>query len=162
MDVVRKEIDQKIRDALNEFRRLRKRANVLRHFGMASSKRTKFRHKMRIRQEADVEDQVSVVRDAVLESEAHARNQNVPALFLLLKQLDYVRAQLVNIESRSVNDKVGHGANVPKMTALRCERSLNRGVRSQRVWTARLAIAPQQNRIGSFEEDDFRREHPPD
>ena len=129
---------------------------------MASSKRTKLRHKMRIRQEADVKDQVSVVGHAMLEPKAHARNQNVAALFVLLKQLEYMRAQLVNIESRSVNDQVGHGANVPKMTALRCERSLNRGVRSQRVWTAGLAIAPQQNRIGSFEEDDFRRDHPPD
>src|SRR5947207_2277800 len=90
MDVMRQQIDQKIGDALNKFGRLRKRANVFCDLGMTSSQGPEFGDEMGIGKKTNVEHQVRVVGDAVLESEAHERNQNVPALFLFLKQLNDV------------------------------------------------------------------------
>src|SRR5437762_6301805 len=88
MDVMRQQIHQKIGDALNKFGRLRKRANVFCDLGMASGERAKFGNKMRVGQETHVEDQIGVIRHAMLEPKADAGYQNVCALLLLLKELD--------------------------------------------------------------------------
>ena len=45
---------------------------------------------MRIGQKADVKNQVGIIRHTMLESEADAGDQNVPALFLFLKEFDDV------------------------------------------------------------------------
>src|SRR6266496_6495780 len=153
VDVMRQEIDQQIGDALNKFGRLRKRANVFCDLGMASSQGPEFGDEMGIWKKTNVEHQVRVVGDAVLESEAHERNQNVPALFLFLKQLDDVETQVMHVKFRSVNDQVGHGADVMQMAALSGERCFHRRVCSQGVRAASLTIATQQDRIRSFEKD---------
>src|SRR5207249_1332911 len=136
-------INQQIGDALNEFGRLRKRANVFRDLGVTSGQRPELGNKVWVGQKTNVEHQVCIVGDAVLESEAHERNQNVPALFLFLKQLDDVRTQLVYVELRGVNDQVGHGADVAQMAAFGGERCLHRRVRSEGMRAARLTVGAQ-------------------
>src|SRR5260370_37698235 len=73
MDIVRQEVDEEIGDARNELAGLRERANIFRDAGIASRQGAKFRDKVRVRQEAHIEDQVGVLRNALAESEAHAR-----------------------------------------------------------------------------------------
>src|SRR5258708_37310980 len=98
MNVVWQKVNQEIRDALNKFKRLRERTDVLCDFGIASSERAELRDKMGVGQKAYVKDQVGILGHAMPESEADAGNQNISAFFLLLQELDDVRTQLVDIE----------------------------------------------------------------
>src|SRR6202049_2115097 len=76
VDVVGQQVNQQFGDALDEFLGLRKRANVFGHARMPSGERAELGHKMRIGEEADVEDQICVLGDTVAKAEAYARNQN--------------------------------------------------------------------------------------
>src|SRR5947209_14403954 len=71
-NVVRQQIDEQLRDAFNEFAALRERTHILCNLGMATGKGPQLRHEVRIRQKADVEEQVAILRNAVLVSEADA------------------------------------------------------------------------------------------
>src|SRR5581483_3904085 len=77
LDVVRQEINQKLRNARDELLRLRKRADVLGDPGVASGKRPEFRDKMRVRQEADVENEVCIFGHAMAKAEADAGDEDV-------------------------------------------------------------------------------------
>src|SRR6266496_1021197 len=107
---------------------------------MSSGQRPEFRHEMRIREEADVKKQVRVVGNAMPESEAHARHQNVAPIFLLLKQIGNVGSKLVNVELRCINDQVCHRPDVAKVLALGGQRSLDRSLGAEWVRTAGLAV----------------------
>src|SRR5580658_10201475 len=86
-NVMRQKIDQQLRNPADEFLGLRERPDILRNLGIAPGQRTKLRHKMRIRQEANVKHQIRVLRHSMLEAEAHAGDQNVIPRRLLLKTL---------------------------------------------------------------------------
>src|SRR5947209_9239558 len=76
-NVVRQQVNQEIRNAVNEFGGLRKGTDVAGDAGIFAGKRAELGHEVRIGQEADIEDEVGVFRHAVFEAEAHAGDQNV-------------------------------------------------------------------------------------
>src|SRR5215470_3987219 len=115
-NVMREEVDEEIRDATDEFLRLRKRPDVLGDTRMPSCQRPELGYKVRIGQEANVEHQVSVVGHSMFESEAHARNKNgVTRARLLLEAVGQMGAQLVDVKFRGINDQVGNCANRPEV-----------------------------------------------
>src|ERR1700678_4154521 len=57
VDVMRQQINQEIRNAVNKFLSLGKRPDVFGHARMPSRKPTKLRHEMRVRQKKHVENQ---------------------------------------------------------------------------------------------------------
>ena len=159
MNVMRQQVDEQLGNTRDELARLRERADVPGDSGIASRQRPKFRNKVRVGQEADVEDQVGVFRNTLTKSEAHAGNENAFFRGLFLKTLGDVSAKLVHIELRGVDDEVGNRPNGAQVAAFRLERGLHGCVRAQGMRPARLAETAHQNRVGSFEEDDFRRDH---
>src|SRR5579864_2544715 len=72
VDVVRQQINEKIGNARDEFPGLRERANVLGEAGIGPRKRPEFGHKVWVRQEAHVKNQVGVLGDTLTESETYA------------------------------------------------------------------------------------------
>ena len=73
---------------------------------------------MRIGQEAHVEDHVGVERHAVLEAEAQAGDQQPLGLLLVAEALLDVRAQLMHVEVRGVDERVGNVADGIEQLAL--------------------------------------------
>src|SRR5215472_3540530 len=110
VNVMRQEVNKQIRDALDELGSLRKRADVFCDLGMPARERAKFRHEMRVGEKTNIKDQIGIIGNALLESEADAGNQNVFALFFFLKELINMSAQLVHIELRGINHQVSDGA----------------------------------------------------
>ena len=56
MNVVRKQVNQQIGNAVDELLRLRERTDIFCHARMTACKRPEFRNEMRVRQKANVED----------------------------------------------------------------------------------------------------------
>src|SRR5437868_13597018 len=105
---------------MNEFCRLWKRPDVLRHSRMPSGQWPEFRHEMWIRKEADIEYQVGILGHSVFEPKADARHEDVLVRGrLLFKLINDMRAQLVDIEFRRVNHQVGNCPNRLQMAAFR-------------------------------------------
>jgi hypothetical protein len=97
-DVVRDQVHEQVRDALNKLRRLREGANVARHRGVPSGKFRELRYVIGIGQEADVKHEVAIGRDAIPVAEARNVDKNFRLVPLSLKLLgDYI-PQLVNVE----------------------------------------------------------------
>src|SRR6266853_4290367 len=107
-NVVRKQIDQQLRDTIDELFRLWKRSNVFSDSRITSRQRAKLGHKMRIGKKAHIKHQVCVVRHSVFVSKTHAGDENrLLRPRLLLKAVRQVRAQIENIKSGRINDQVG-------------------------------------------------------
>src|SRR5215472_9058514 len=153
MNIVRQKIDQKLRDALNKFHRLGEGPNVLCHSRVASGERSKFRYKVWVGQEANVKDQVRVLRDAMFKAKADARYQDVLAGLFLLKGLDDVGPQLMHIEFRGVDHHVGYSADLPQGPALGCQGRADRGVNAKGMRSSGLTEATQQHGIRGLEKD---------
>src|SRR5438128_1174729 len=97
--VVRQQINQQLSDALQKFLGLRKRTNVLRHLGMASGVRPQSRNEVGIGQKAHVENQVSILRHALLVAKADARDKNIFVVAnIMAKAVNRMRAQLMDVE----------------------------------------------------------------
>src|SRR5713101_2111914 len=118
VNVMGQKIDQKIRNALDEFACLREGADVFCDFGIASGEGAEFGNEMGVGQEADIENQVGIVGHSVPEPKTDAGDQNIPAFFFFLEQLVDVRAQFVNVEFRGVNHQIGKSANSTQAAAL--------------------------------------------
>src|SRR5690242_630682 len=105
-DVMRDEVDQQVRDAFDELLRLRERADITRHAGVPARQMLKLRDVIRIRQKADVENQVAVWRDTVTVTKAGDVDADL-CLFAVTAQLvgDHL-AQFVNVELRGVDDVI--------------------------------------------------------
>src|SRR5579864_7541158 len=97
-NIVRHQVHQQVRDAIDEFLGLWKLPDICRDFGVPSRQRAELRYEMWIGQKADVEDQVGVVGHAILEAKTDARNQNALAAGSFLKLVEDVCAQLVDIK----------------------------------------------------------------
>src|SRR5580692_6682018 len=69
-DIMRQQIDQQVGDARNKFRGLRKGPDITRHARMLAGEMFERRNVIRVRKEANVEDQVTIGRNAVPVSEA--------------------------------------------------------------------------------------------
>src|SRR5436305_6563796 len=76
-DVVGNQVDQQLRDAVNEFLGLQKRADVFSYAGMASCKRAEFRNKMGIGQETYIKEQVGFGGHSRFIAKAHTGNHDV-------------------------------------------------------------------------------------
>ena len=159
MDVVRKQVDEQIGNARDEFPRLRKRANVFRHTPIAAGERPELGNEVRIGQEADIENEICVLRNAPAETEAHTGDQNALLGRPLLKALVDVSAEFMDIELGGIDDEVGEAANGSEVTALCFERGLDGRVGTQGMRTAGLAETAQKNGVGGLEEDDLGRDH---
>src|ERR1700722_5016780 len=146
VNVVGKQIYEQFRDAADEFLGLRKGPDVFGDSRMPSREGAKLRHKMRVRQKAHVEHQVGVVGHSVFESEADTGNKNcLLRTGCVLEAVGQVRAQLVDVELRGVDDQIGKGANGTQMTALGRQRGAHSGANSEGMRAARLAEAAEQN-----------------
>src|SRR6201992_2261145 len=75
-DVVRDQVNEQAFDALQKFAGLRKRTDVLADFWILPGEAAQTRNEMRIGQEAHVENEIGVGRNAVTIAEADARNQH--------------------------------------------------------------------------------------
>jgi len=157
VNVVRQQIDQEFGDAADEFLGLRKRADVFGDARVASGEGPKFGNEMGIRQEADVEHQIGIFRHAVLEPEAHARNQH---LLLraggVLELVGEVSAQFVDVELRGIDDKISEPTDSAQMAALGGEGGADGGAGSERMGATRFAEAAEQDGIASLEKNDAR------
>src|SRR5581483_8512914 len=74
-DVVRDQVDEQLRDARNELACLGKRADVFRHPLVPACESSELGDEVRIGQETDVKDQVSVLGHSLAKSETDAGNQ---------------------------------------------------------------------------------------
>ena len=67
------------------------------YLGVEAGQLAKLRHKMRIGQEAHIEDHIRIQRNAVLEAKTETRNQQALVLLLLAKASLNLRAQLMHV-----------------------------------------------------------------
>src|SRR5579863_9318011 len=104
-NIMRDQIQQQAFDATEEFAGLREGADVARDAGIFAAELAQARNKMRIGQEADIEDQVRVRGNAVAKAEADDGNEQGAAAGIL-EAINDELAQLVNVEFRGVNDDV--------------------------------------------------------
>src|ERR1700722_1847074 len=102
---------------------------------------------MRIRKEANVEEQIGVVWPSMLEAEADAGHEDVLVRLLFMKAFGDVRPQFMDIEPGGIDDQVRHGADGTQVAALGGQRRLHRRVCSERMRPASLAEAPQKDGI---------------
>src|SRR6185503_12338960 len=107
---MRNQVVQQAVDAPEEFRGLRKGADVAFDLGILAGKFREMRDEVRIRQEANVKNQIRIGRQTIAITETHQRNQQGP-LGAALKFARNKLPQLVNIEARGVDDNVGQLAN---------------------------------------------------
>src|ERR1022692_45713 len=94
-DIVRDQVHQQIGDSLNELDGLREGLNILGDLRMASGQVPELRDVVRVGQEADVEDQVAILWDAVAISKAGAGDQHRAGALAALEAVDNVGFQLV-------------------------------------------------------------------
>src|SRR5690349_15253414 len=76
MNVVRKEIDQKLGDSRNEFAGLRKRADVACDFRITARQWAEFGNEVRVGKKADIEDQVGIFGYSLAKTETDARDED--------------------------------------------------------------------------------------
>src|SRR6266850_1719254 len=69
-DVVRQQINQQVRDALDKLDSLRERPDIARYLGIASGELLERRNVIGIGQEPDIENQVAIGRHAMAVAEA--------------------------------------------------------------------------------------------
>ena len=137
---------------------MRKAANVRGHLGVEPGLLAKLRNKVRIGQEADVEHHIGVERHTVLEAEAEAGDQQLLGLFLVAKALQDVGAQLVYVEIRSVNQRVGDVANGVQQLPLLHNGARNSLRPAQRVRPPCFRVAAHQHRVLRIQKNHSRRE----
>lgn len=98
-DVMGNQINQQFRDTIDKFLRLGKRTNVFGYLRMAPSKRPELGNKVRVGKKAHIEEQINIVRNAGLVTEADAGNQDILVSFAGRELIGNVGAQLVDIEA---------------------------------------------------------------
>src|SRR5579859_5574862 len=129
---------------------------------IAASQRPKLRDEVRIREKADVEDQISVFRHAFTKTEADAGNEKAALFGLLLKTFGDVSPQLVDVEFGRVDDQICEPANRAEVPTFGLESGFYGRIRAQGMRAASFAEAAQKHGIGGLEEHDLGRNHPPD
>src|SRR5262249_39080866 len=113
------------------------------HRLVIARQRFQFRHEMRIRQKAYVEEQVDIERHTVFEAETDDAD--------LGRGLRVVRGETslepgpdcMDSMIRSIDDDIGQGANRPELSSLFGDRFQNAPL-AERVWSPRLTVATLQ------------------
>ena len=100
---------------------------------MSSRERAEFGHKVRVRQKANVEDQIGVFGHSMFEAETDARHQNVFARLGLVKALSDVGSEFMDIEPGGIEDQVRDSADGTKVPSFGRQRGFYGGVGTERV-----------------------------
>src|SRR5215470_17817771 len=158
-DIVRQKVHQQLRDAIDELLRLGEGTDVLGYPRMPPGQRAELRHKMRIRQKPDVEDQVGILRYSMFETKAYARYEYVLVRCLMFELFRYMRAQLVHVELRRVDHEISNGPDRPQMFAFLLQRGFHWGLRAQWMGPASLAEAPKQGCVRRLKVHDLGGQH---
>src|SRR6476661_8253808 len=106
---------------------------------------------VRVGQEAHVEDDVGIERQAVLEPERHDGDAQLDAA-VAREERGQLGAQLVHVEARAVDDDVGGRAQVEEQLALALDAVEEPAVTLQRVRAADALETPHEGLVGRVEE----------
>ena len=101
---MRQQIYQQLGNSLDELPGLREGQNVFSDLRIPARQRPEFGYEMRIRQKADIEEQIGVAGHSVLETETYTGYENILIGLLLLKAFRDVGAEFMNIEPGGVDD----------------------------------------------------------
>src|SRR3954464_7569129 len=107
--------------------------------------RAQLRDEVRIRQEAHIEDEISIVRNALAVSEADCRDEDTFPGSCGLKTFNDVRAQLVHGELRGIDNDVCFRADRRKDPALELDSGFDRLLGAERMRAAGLAEAADES-----------------
>ena len=121
LNVVRQKELEQVRSLIEELLRLRKLPDVLRDFWMAAGELAELGNEVRIGEKAHIEHKVRIRRNAILETKADGRDGEITvalAAFAALELRVDMGTELVNVESRSVEQDVGDVANRIEALAL--------------------------------------------
>src|SRR5579863_1652367 len=151
LNVVRDQINQKIRYALQEFVRLREGFDIARHSRILAGKWTQPRDKVRVGKEAHIENQIGVGGHAIAISETDQRNQK-RALAARLETIGDELAQLVNVELGGINYNVRKLLDRRHHLALPPQSLTHRAIMTERVRAASFAESPQQGFLAGLDE----------
>ena len=110
-DVVRQQIKHQLGDAIEKLAGLQEFAHEGGNFGIEPGFLAELRHEMRIGKKAHIENHVRIERNAILETEAQAGDQQALGFLFAAKAGQDVCAQLVHIEVGCVDQGVGDVAN---------------------------------------------------
>src|SRR5580698_3444801 len=146
-NVVRNEIDQQLRDAVDEFHGLRERADVAGHSGVTSGEVLEFRNVVGIGKEAHVENQVAIGWDAMAIAKAGDVDANISLLAAAAKFVFNHLAQLMHVEFGGIDDVVRDSANGRQLLAFFLYAFGYRCSDSERMRTAGFAKAAHQRAV---------------
>src|SRR5215467_13222494 len=110
-------------------------------------------HEVRVGQEANVEDEVGVVGRAVLEAEGHQRHGEGIRGALGAVAFDEALLELVDGQSRGVDDAVRALAQVGERATLGPDALQHAALPRQGMTPPRLLVAPHQRLVGRLEEE---------
>ena len=105
---------------------------------------------MRVRQEADIEDEVGIVGNTLSVSETHGGDKDALAGRGRLEAFDDVGPQFVDGELGGVHDDVCLGADGREDLALELDGRFHGLLGAQRVRTASLTETANQSLVGSL------------
>src|SRR3989442_9578996 len=152
--VLRDEKGQEIDDATVELEVLRNRLQVGPDFGVQPALAPEPLHEERVRQEARVEQQVGLRRQAVLVTEGDDRDVHRLVTGLRREVVLDVTPQLVHVEVAAVDDEVSALTERLEGLTFAADPFLERSPRRQRVRAAGLREAADQGVIVRLEEDE--------
>src|SRR5689334_15855515 len=161
-DIVRQQVDQQFRNALDKFSGLRKRSNVARHARMLAAIVLERRDVVRIGEEPHVEHQVALGRHPMAVAETGYLHQDIRRPFLPSERPVNSFPQLVHIEFGGVDNGVRQLADWFQLLPFAPNAGTYALRGAQRMRTPRLTEAPNQGGLVSFKEDQPGWHHPPD
>src|SRR5277367_357086 len=150
-NIVRDQVQQQAFDAAEEFAGLREGTDVAGDAGIFAAEFPQVRYEMGIGQKADVENQIRIRGNAVAKAEADDRDEQGAAAGILEAVNDEL-AELVDVEFRGVNDYVRETTNGRHAAAFEANAVGDGIIGTQRVRTARLTEAAEQNFVAGFDE----------
>src|SRR5581483_31828 len=145
-DVMRKEIDEQLGNALNKFPGLRERTNISGHAGVTARQLLKSRYVVGVGQKTDVKDKIAVGRNAVTISEARHVDHDLGLFTIPAEFFADELAQFMHREFRGVDDKIRHRAYWSQCPTLRLNTFGDSPIGAERVRPARFA-EPAQDRL---------------
>src|SRR3990172_3514874 len=113
-------------------------------------------HEVGVGEEADVEDQVRVVRDPVLVAEGDQRHRQAAPALRLPVEIHQQLLELVDGQARGVHDPVGDLPDVGHRLPLGPDPVEDIAVRRERVPPAGLVVAADERLVPRFEEQHLR------
>ena len=129
--------------------------HVIAHGGIKAILGPELIDKIGIRQEADIKDDVGIVRNSEFIAEGNKKQRHPAPCGRLAKLLLHFALEVVHIEIASVDDFVGQGANRLECLALARNSLLDRVFSGLWVRPAGFTEPPQQDVVGSIEKHDL-------